>query len=216
MAKILIVEDEKPISDLIKMTVEMAEYETVCAFDGEEALNIINNENFDLAILDIMLPKIDGYTLLPHMKEKKIPVIMLTAKSNVIDKVRGLDMGAEDYMTKPFESLELIARIKVVLRRSKDNLNIINFDDITIDIKKHKAFKDGEEVILTAKEYDLLLLFLENEGLVLSRETLLQKIWDYDFLGNTRTVDMHVKNIRRKLSLSKIKTVYKVGYMFEK
>lgn len=216
MERILIVEDEKPISDLIKMTVEMAEYETVCAFDGEEALNIINNENFDLAILDIMLPKIDGYALLPHMKEKNIPVIMLTAKANIIHKVRGLDMGAEDYMTKPFESLELIARIKVVLRRNKDNVKTLNFDDIMIDKNKHKVFKDGEEVILTIKEYDLLLMFLENEGIVLSRETLLQKIWDYDFLGNTRTVDMHVKNLRRKLSLSKIKTVYKVGYIFEK
>lgn len=216
MTRILIVEDEKPISDLIKMTVEMAEYETVCAFDGEEALKIINSEKFDLAILDIMLPKIDGYTLLSHMKEKNIPVIMLTAKGNVIDKVRGLDMGAEDYMTKPFESLELIARIKVVLRRNKDNLNTINFDDIIIDTKKHKVFKEHQEVILTVKEYDLLLMFLENEGLVLSRETLLQKIWDYDFIGNTRTVDMHVKNLRRKLELTKIKTVYKVGYMFEK
>ena len=215
MEKILIIEDEEPISELIKINLSMVGYEVYQAMDGEEGLNCIKNNQYDLVILDIMLPKMDGYQLLPKILEKNIPVILLTAKDSLKDRVTGLNMGAEDYITKPFEGIELIARVKVVLRRSGKEEKMKGFEDILIAYDKRKVYKAGEEVELTPKEFELLRVLIENKGIALSREKLLQMVWEYDYEGNTRTVDMHVQRLRNKLGTDKIQTVYKLGYRLE-
>lgn len=222
MTKILIIEDEIPISDLIKLNLEMAGFETEQAMDGEEGLQYINECQPHLVILDIMIPKISGFELLPQLINRDIPVIILTAKDNLMDKVNGLNMGADDYITKPFEAVELIARINAILRRNerkkterKDSFSLFKVDDIEICFKSRKVFKMEEEIELTPKEFALLKLFIENKGIALSRDVLLQKVWGFDYIGNTRTIDMHIQKLRRKLDLNAIKTVYKYGYRFE-
>ena len=216
MEKILIVEDEEPISELIKMNLALAGYDTCQAMDGQEGLNYINSSTFDLIILDIMLPKIDGYELLPIILGKHIPVILLTAKDKLKDKVKGLNMGADDYIVKPFESLELLARIKSVLRRAKKETKLIKFDSINVFIDERKVIKDNSEVALTLKEFDLLMVLLENVGIVMSRDKLLSIVWGYDFEGDTRTVDMHIQKLRKKLGTDKITTIFKFGYRLDK
>ena len=215
MKKILIIEDEEPIRELIKLNLTLAGFETLEACDGKEGLELINNEKIDLILLDIMLPQLDGYELLPSITEKNIPVIILTAKDGLKDKVKGLGLGADDYVTKPFEAMELIARIKAVLRRSDKKIREIRFDNIQILLDQHKVFKDGQEVELTFTVFELLRLLAENKGMVMSREKLLHLVWDYEYEGNTRTVDVHIKRLRKKLNTDKIKTVYKVGYRLE-
>lgn len=215
MERILIVEDEDPIRELIKLNLSMAGYELLEAADGNEALEKIKDNKLDLVLLDIMLPRIDGYELLPNITKKDIPVILLTAKDGLKDKVKGLEMGADDYVTKPFEAVELLARIKAVLRRSGKEEPKVTFDDIEIFLDQHKVFKAGKEIDLTFKEFDLLRLLVENKGMAMSREKLLQLVWDYEYEGNTRTVDMHIQRLRNKLKTDKIKTVYKVGYRLE-
>lgn len=215
MEKILIIEDEEPIRELIKLNLSLVGYKTLEAGDGYEALEYIKKEELDLVLLDLMLPKLDGFEILPKMIEKNIPTIILTAKDGLKDKVKGLDMGADDYITKPFEAIELLARIKAVLRRSGKENSMISFDNIKILLDQHKVFKDGQEVDLTYKEFELLRLLVENKGIVMSREKLLQLVWDYDYEGNTRTVDMHIQRLRNKLETDKIKTIYKVGYRLE-
>ncbi len=215
MEKILVVEDEEPISDLIELNLSMAGYEITQAFDGEEGLRYINNENFDLILLDILLPKIDGYELMKHAVSKKTPVIFLTAKTSLKDKVFGLNSGADDYITKPFEGSELVARVKSVLRRAGKEEKLKTIGDIQIFYDSRKVFESGEEIELTAKEYELLEYLVENAGIALSREKLLEKVWDYDFSGNTRTVDMHIQRLRSKLDSIRIDTVYKMGYRLE-
>ncbi|AOY76575.1 response regulator transcription factor [Clostridium formicaceticum] len=215
MSVILIIEDEEPIRELIKLNLSMVGYEILEACDGEEGLEYINNEKVDLALLDVMLPKQDGYELLPILLKKNIPTIMLTAKDRLKDKVKGLDMGADDYVTKPFEAVELLARIKSVLRRAGKEKTEIIIDDIQICLEQWKVLKAGKEVDLTYKEFDLLRLLIENKGNVMSRERLLELVWGYEFEGNTRTVDMHIQRLRNKLETDKIKTVYKVGYRME-
>ncbi|ATD54792.1 response regulator transcription factor [Clostridium chauvoei] len=216
MANILIVDDEKSIRDLIVLTLELENYTTMEASNGEIALNLINKFNFDLILLDIMLPKMDGIKLFQEIKHKKIPVIFLTAKCSLQDKILGLKLGAEDYITKPFEPLELLARIEVILRRKNnyysDN-NILKFKNITILTNERIVKNNDNEVSLTVKEYNLLVEFIKNTNIVLSRECLLDKVWGYDFYGETRTVDMHVKQLREKLNLkNNLITVYKIGY----
>jgi DNA-binding response OmpR family regulator len=215
MSVILIVEDEEPIRELIKLNLAMGGYEILEAGDGEEGLHYINNEKIDLVLLDIMLPKLDGYELLPKILKRNIPTIMLTAKDKLKDKVKGLNMGADDYMTKPFEAVELLARISSVLRRAgKENTKVV-IDDVEICLKQWKVLKDGKEVDLTYKEFNLLLILAENKGNVMSRDRLLEVVWGYEFEGNTRTVDMHIQRLRNKLGTDKIKTIYKVGYRLE-
>jgi DNA-binding response OmpR family regulator len=215
MEKILIIEDEEPIRELIRLNLSLAGFDTCEAEDGEEGLNAIRRENFNLIILDIMLPKIDGYKLLPYISERDIPVILLTAKDSLKDKVIGLNMGADDYMTKPFEGMELIARVKALLRRSSKEEKHTGFDNIKVSFEKRKVYKDGSEVDLTPKEFELLKVLVENKGIALSRERLLRLVWDYEYEGNTRTVDIHIQKLRTKLVTDKIATVYKMGYRLE-
>lgn len=215
MEKILVIEDEEPISELVKINLNMAGYEVIQAMDGEEGLKILNEGKVDLVILDIMLPKIDGYALMPQILQKDIPVIVLTAKDSLRDKVVGLNMGADDYITKPFEGMELIARTKVVLRRIVKEEKVKGFDDVQILLDSRRVLKNGSDVELTPKEFELLNVFIENKGIVLTREKLLEIVWEYDYEGNTRTVDIHVQRLRTKLNTDKIKTVYKIGYRLE-
>lgn len=222
MALVLIVEDETAIRELIRMNLELAGYEVEEAGDGLEGLNAVRREKPDLVLLDIMMPKMDGFTLLEELKNDDIPVICLTAKDSVRDKVKGLELGADDYMTKPFESLELLARVKAVLRRSKNNedekdpaAESVTYRDIVMEPDQHRVFQNNTEVALTLKEFELLAYLIEHKGTVVTREQLLSQIWGYDYEGNTRTVDMHVQRLRTKLKLDTIKTVYKVGYRLE-
>lgn len=216
MEKILIVEDDATISDLIKLNLKMVGYETRQAYDGTQALEIIEKEEFDLILLDVMLPKLDGFSIIGKIKHKDMPVIFLTAKSSIVDKVQGLKMGADDYIVKPFESVELLARIEAVLRRYGKKKDILSFKDLEIYLEQMIVKKQGNIIDLTLKEFELLNLLIRNKGIALSREKILEKVWGYDYLGETRTVDMHIQKLRRKLDLEEeIKTVYKVGYRLE-
>lgn len=220
MARITVVEDETAIRELIRLNLELAGYEVQEAKDGLEGLNLIRNGSTDLVLLDIMMPKMDGYTLLEELKKNNIAVICLTAKDSVRDKVKGLELGADDYMTKPFDSMELLARVKAVLRRTgvdkaSDVAKAVSYRDIILEPDQHRVSKNGQEVPLTLKEFELLAYLIDHKGNVLTREQLLSQIWGYDYEGNTRTVDMHVQRLRTKLALDTIKTVYKVGYRLE-
>lgn len=217
MAKILIVDDEQAINDLIAMNLQMVGYEYIQVFDGREALETLDKEEVDLALLDIMLPEIDGYELFPYFNKKEIPVIYLTAKDSLTDKVKGLKHGAEDYITKPFEAMELIARIEVVLRRAGKNMDCFELGDVAVNLKEHTVYKAGRWVELTAQEYSLLEILIRNCNLALSREKLLEAAWGYDYIGETRTVDMHIQRLRKKLQWNDyIKTIFKYGYRLEK
>ncbi len=216
MIKILIVEDEKPISDLIKMSLLGEGYHCTCAYDGQEAADIIENDVFDLVLLDVMLPKIDGYELLEYIRFYPMPVIFITAKGNVNDKVKGLKAGAEDYISKPFEIIELLARVETVLRRYNKAVNIITFEDIKIDVESRIVTKNGKAVNLTAKEFDLLLYLFQNKNKALYRTQIYAGVWGSDYLGGSRTVDLHIQRLRKKLSLENvIVPVYKIGYRLE-
>lgn len=216
MIKILIVEDELPISTLIRMNLMEAGYECTCVYDGQQAADIIEKVNFDLILLDIMLPKINGFELLEYIKSYETPTIFLTAKSDIRDKVAGLRAGAEDYITKPFDIAELLARVETVLRRYSKAETVISFGNIIIDTQARIIKKNGENVNLTIKEYDLLLLFLRNKGRALQRQQIYSAVWEEEYMGDSRTVDLHVQRIRKKLNLeSKIVPVYKIGYRLE-
>lgn len=214
--KILIIEDDNGIRDLISINLTMVGYEVVTAEDGEKGREAFKDEEVDLVLLDIMLPKVSGYEIISDIKEKNIPVIFITAKDTVLDKVKGLRLGADDYITKPFESIELIARIEAVARRYNKEEGLIKFKDIEVNKDKRIVYKNGEIAELTLKEYELLLMFIKNKNIALSREQLLDKVWGFEYIGETRTVDVHVQRLREKLDLKdNIKTVYKVGYRFE-
>lgn len=216
MIRILIVEDEPPISGLIRMNLNRNGYECDVAFDGEQAADKIEQNRYDLILLDIMLPKINGYELIDYIRPLEIPVIFITAKNDLQDRVKGLKLGAEDYIVKPFEIIELLARVEVVLRRYKKTNTLINIEDVSIDTEARRVTKNGVPVDLTIKEYDLLLLLVRNPGIALFRETLFERVWGYDYIGETRTLDSHVQRLRRKLGWEdKIKTVYKIGYRLD-
>lgn len=216
MNRILIVEDEKPISDLIEMSLSDEGYNCTCVYDGEQAANIIEDAAFDLVLLDVMLPKIDGYELLEYINSYNIPVIFLTAKSSVNDKVKGLKAGADDYITKPFEIAELLARVEMVLRRYKNTCNRIEILDMVIDSSARIVTKAGQAINLTAKEFDLLYYLAANKNKALYRSQIYSNVWGESFTGDSRTVDLHIQRIRKKLSLGKnIVSVYKVGYRLE-
>lgn len=215
MAEILIVEDEKSISNLIKMALSKQGYICSAAYDGEQGADMIEQKRYDLVLLDIMLPKIDGLELLKYIKSYEIPVIFITAKSAVQDRVRGLNLGADDYITKPFDISELTARVDAVLRRYNKTSKHITFDDIDINTESRTVSKGGETVDLTLKEYEMLLLLVQNKNIALYREIIYERVWDEPYMGDTRTVDLHIQRLRKKLDLKdRIKSVYKIGYRF--
>ena len=217
MNRILIIEDENAISDLIKIELETQGYICECAMDGEIAADYIEERNYDLILLDIMLPKIDGYELLEYIKEtKEIPTIFITAKSQTRDKIKGLRNGADDYITKPFEIEELIARVQAVLRRYNKLNDIIKIDNIEINVVARIVKKQNQKIELTPKEFDLLMLLIQNKGVALYREIIFEKVWGEELEFETRTLDLHIQRLRKKLGWKdKIKTVYKIGYMLE-
>lgn len=217
MIRILIVEDEKAISDLIYMNLTDAGYQCTCALDGMTACDLLEENTYDLALLDIMLPEVDGYELLEYIRPLEIPVIFITAKAGVNDRVKGLDLGAEDYIVKPFEIVELLARVKVVLRRyHKLGENHIQLKQIQIDTENRKVLKGHKEIELTPKEFDLLLLFAQNPNITLFRDKIYEHVWETDFTGDTRTLDLHVQRLRKKLGLEDcLKTIYRCGYRLE-
>ena len=214
MARILIVEDEEPINRLLRQNLALAGHTCEQAYDGRAARELLERESYDVVLLDVMLPYIDGFSLMEYVGES--PVIFLTAKDAVEDKVAGLTSGAWDYMTKPFEMLELIARVNLVLKKTKRGEQTVQLGDVTIDLSAKKAYRMGEEVELTRQEFELLEVLLENRNIALSREKLLELAWGYDYMGDTRTVDVHITKLRRKLGLEhEIRTVYKLGYRLE-
>ncbi len=216
MISILIVEDEKAISNLIKMSLMKSSYHCECVFDGKSAEDIIETKRFDLILLDVMLPECSGFDLMDFIKEYDIPTIFLTAKNSTADKVKGLKLGAEDYITKPFDISELLARIEVVLRRYQKEEPAIDIDDIHIDLQSRTVTKKGVVVDLTVKEFDILILFLKNKNIALYRETIYERVWHDSYMPDTRTVDLHIQRLRKKLSLEdKIKSIYKIGYMYQ-
>ena len=225
--RILVVDDEKLIVKGIKFSLEQDGMEIDVAYDGEEALNLIRKNDYDLAVLDVMLPKMDGLQVCREVREfSQMPIIMVTAKGEDMDKIMGLEYGADDYMTKPFNILELKARIKAVLRRSTAAntekapvKNEIQIRDLLIDLDSRRVFVDGKEAFLTAKEFDLLELLMKTPGKVYSREKLLDTVWGFDYPGDVRTVDVHVRRLREKIEKKPsapeyIFTKWGVGYYF--
>lgn len=214
MTKVLVVEDDMPISDLIRMNLELAGFEAVQAYSGSAALSLLDQYVINIVILDVMLPGMSGFEILEEFKRRGLPVIFLTARDQMIDKIRALNQGADDYMVKPFEAVELIARINAVLRRYKGKDSLV-IGDLEIFMNERVVRKGGQEVYLTHKEFELLSLFIHNQAIALSREQILEHVWGYDYMGETRTVDMHVQRLRGKLGLQNaIVTVYKTGYRF--
>lgn len=216
MIKILIVEDELPISKLIEMNLSDAGYMCTCAYDGLTAADLIEKNAYDLILLDIMLPGLNGYELFEYIKPMNIPVIFITAKAALNDRVRGLHLGAEDYIVKPFEILELLARVEVVLRRYNKTQRILTYGDLTIDTSGMIVKKDGREINLTPKEFDLATLFVRNRNITLSRERLFELVWGSEYDCDTRTLDLHILRIRKKLGWDKcLRTIHRIGYRLE-
>lgn len=219
MTRLLIVDDEEKIREVVKEYALLNGYEVVQADDGLEALNVFDNNDIDLVILDIMMPKLDGYEVCKRIKQKSnTPVIMLSARGEEIDKLFGFEIGVDDYMVKPFSPKELMARVKVVLERGKSsNKTIIKFDGLEIDEQGRSVKVDGNSTNLTPKEFDLLMYMVQNKNIALSREKLLNEVWDYDYYGDDRTVDTHIKMLRHNLGKYRnfIVTVRGMGYKFE-
>ena len=216
--KVLIVDDEEGIRSVIKEYCLFEKYETLEASNGEEALDILNKNIVDIIVLDIMMPKMDGYTTLKEIKKKyKVPVIILSARSEEYDKLLGFELGIDDYLTKQFSPKELIARIKAVTTRNKVLVDKYTYKTLEVDFLAHKVTIDEKEVKLTAKEFELLKLFIQNKGIALSRDTILNRIWGFDFYGDDRTLDTHIKMLRTSLGEYRnlITTVRVVGYKFE-
>lgn len=219
--KVLIVDDEPAIVDLIRINLELEGLETLFCYSGREAVKYAQTFNPDLILLDIMLPDMNGFEVCKTIQSLNIPIIMLTAKNDIKDKLYGLELGADDYITKPFDGRELIARIKTILRRV-DKYNVKEDTNITVGLIVINTIErtvqiDGKDIALTPKEFDLLLLFCENQRKVFSRENILELVWGYEFIGDSRTVDMHVQRLRRKLGKcnSYVKTIFGIGYKFE-
>lgn len=214
MANILIVDDEESINELVKLNLKLVGHTCDQAYDGREALDMVTKKPYDLILLDVMLPFISGFDLMKKIKDT--PVIFMTAKDRIEDKIQGLTSGAEDYLVKPFEILELIARINIVLRRTKTENTVFKLVDMEMDREGKVVRYRNKEIDLTPQEYCLLEVFVINQNLALSREKLLELAWGYEYEGDTRTVDVHVQKLRKKLGLEeRIKTVYKVGYRLE-
>jgi two-component system response regulator VicR len=225
--KILIVDDEKNIVDILKFNLTKEGFTTVEAYDGEEAVKTALNENPDLILLDIMLPKIDGFTVCRKLRESiSTPIIMLTAKEEEVDKVLGLELGADDYITKPFSTRELMARVKANLRRVAANntmksQKVLKFGDLEIDIDRYEVKREGKVIELTLREFELVKFLALQHGQIFSRETLLEKVWGYEYYGDVRTVDVTVRRVREKMEKNPSAPAYiltkrGVGYYFNK
>lgn len=225
MSKVLVVDDDLNIVKLIKLYLEKEDYTVCTAHDGEEALKVFKDENPDIIILDIMMPKLDGNSVCREIrKTSEVPIIMLTAKGETFDKVLSLELGADDYLVKPFEPKELVARIKAILRRSEakaDNSNnkIVSFDKLEVNLTNYELTIDGKILEIPPKELELLYFLASNPNRVFTREQLLEEVWGFDYFGDSRTVDVHVKRLREKLegvdANWQLKTVWSVGYKFE-
>ena len=216
MVRILIVEDEKPISDLLEMSLTAAGYACDCLDNGASAADAVETKHYDLILLDVMLPGIDGFELMEYLAPLEIPVIFITARSAVKDRIKGLRLGADDYIVKPFEIAELLARVETVLRRYHKTESRITVDDVVVDTQSRVVTKGGKIIQLTAKEYNLLVLFLQNKNIALFRETIYERVWENEYMGDSRTVDLHVQRLRKKLGWQeRIAAVYKVGYRLE-
>ena len=216
--KILIVDDEQGIREVIKEYCKLENYTVIEAENGIDAIEKVKQENIDIIVLDIMMPKLDGYTALKEIKKlKNIPVILLSARKEEFDKLMGFECGTDDYLTKPFSPRELIARIKAILKRSHNETDEFILDTLKVDFKEHTISIDNEEVKVTPKEFELLAYFIKNQNTALSREQLLNKIWGYDFFGDDRTIDTHIKMLRNNLKQyrDRIVTVRGMGYRFE-
>lgn len=216
MIRILIVEDEKPISELMRLSLGKAGYNCRCVYDGGQAADILERENFDLVLLDVMLPKYDGFELMEYIRPTGTPVIFITARNSVNDRVKGLRMGAEDYIVKPFEVIELLARVEVVLRRCQKTDERITYGDLEIDLRSMLVRRGGEVVELTKTEWDLMLLFVRNRGAALYRDTIYERVWGGEYPVGSRVVDLHIQRLRRKLGWEdKLRTVNRVGYRLD-
>lgn len=214
MANILIVEDEEVIHELIKRNLSLVGHICHSAFDGEEALECLADKRFDLMILDIMLPKEDGFSVMRQAKGQ--PTIFLTARDSLNDRMTGFSLGADDYIIKPFEMLEMLARVEAVLRRTQTSASTFQLDKVLINFDSRQVYREQELLELTPKEYELLEILVKNRNIALARERLLELVWGYDFEGETRTVDVHIQKLRKKTGWeNRIKTVYKMGYRLE-
>lgn len=226
--KVLVVDDEKLIVKGIRFSLEQDNMEVTCAYDGEEAIELVKNNDFDVILLDVMLPKLTGFEVCQQIREfSNVPIIMLTAKGDDMDKILGLEYGADDYITKPFNILEVKARIKAIMRRSKntkaaeeETAKVAVFEELKVDCDSRRVFINEVEVNLTAKEFDLLELLMFNPNKVYSRENLLNTVWGYDYPGDVRTVDVHIRRLREKIEANPsepkyIHTKWGVGYFFQ-
>jgi len=213
MANILIVEDDRHISELVKRNLSLVGHTCTCCYDGLSGLDVLQEQSFDLILLDVMLPGVSGFDFITQVTGT--PIIFVTAKGELDDRLKGLTLGAEDYIVKPFEMLELIARINVVLRRSERD-EIIQIRAVQVDLKKRLVLSEGKEIILTPQEFSLLEVLVINKNIALSRDKLLELAWGYDYIGDTKTVDVHIQKLRKKLGLeNEIRTITKLGYRLE-
>lgn len=216
LIQILIVEDEKPISNLIRLSLSKAGYQCTCAPDGAAAADLLERNRYDLILLDVMLPEIDGFELIEYIRPLEIPVIFLTAKSAVQDRVKGLKLGAEDYIVKPFEIIELLARIDVVLRRYRKTDMVLEIGGLKIDTASMQVWRDGTEIGLTRTEYELLLLFARNPRRAMYRETIYERVWGEEYPFGSKAVDLHVQRLRKKVGWEGcLRAVNKIGYRLE-
>ncbi len=216
MVKILIVEDDEAIGQLILSSLKAEGYHCTWAGDGRQGADLAEAEHYDLALLDIMLPEIDGYELLEYIRPMGTPVIFLSARGTPGDRIRGLKLGADDYLSKPFQMGELLARVEAVLRRSRREDDTLVFEDVVLQPDARQVWKAGQPVPLTVKEFDLLAELIRNKNIALYREQLYEKVWQEPFTGETRTLDSHIQRLRRKLGWDKqIRTVFRIGYRLE-
>ena len=216
MIKILVVDDEKAICDLIDLNLSSAGYHCTTVQDGLTAIDKIEHENYDLILLDVMLPGADGYDIMEYIRPLGVPVIFVTEEVVIKDRVRGLKLGADDYLVKPFDVVELVARVEAVLRRYHKTEQQLTAGSVVVDLDARRVTKDGKPVDLTNKEFGLLVLFIKNKNVALFRETLYEKVWEEEYYGDSRTLDLHVQRLRRKLGWEhELVAVYKVGYRLE-
>ncbi|AIQ35529.1 MULTISPECIES: response regulator transcription factor [Paenibacillus] len=216
MANILVVEDERAINDLITMNLKLVGHTYSKAYRGAEVFEILEREKTDLILLDVMLPELDGFEVMQRIAHMQVPVILITAKNSLADRIKGFELGADDYIIKPFEILELLARINVVLRRGEKGTSSFICDNVEVRYLERQVLVDQTPVDLTVREFELLEVLIRNRNIALSREKLLELAWGYDFEGDTRTVDVHIRQLRKKLGWEeRIKTIFKLGYRLE-